>query len=174
MSSDTDCRTGPSTSFDLIITLSPGVKAELVGKNTGLDYRIINIPGGSGQCWLWGQYAGVEGNVAGLPEFTAPPTPFPTFTPTPAVPAAPKDLTFTASCLSIPFSPPIFVGATLYWTDKANNEDGYHIYYSGGLIATLGPDTESYATVPSVGTYGVEAFNSSGASARKEVNVGCP
>ena len=181
VSTATYCRTGPRTVFDIVFTLDVGIKAELVGKNTALDYWIIRVPGGgSSQCWLWGQYAVTEGNVAGLPEFIPPPTPIPTltptheFTPTPALPLAPSDPTFIAACVSIPFSPDIFTGATLSWTDNADNEDGYRIYYGSGLIDTLGPDAESFSTPPGTGIYGVEAFNSTGASARKSVDVDCP
>ena len=57
----------------------------------------------------------------------------------------------------------------LLWNDRADNEDGYHIYRDGQLVATRGPNTEQYVEQPPFGgpyEYGVEAFNDSGASSR--------
>lgn len=64
---------------------------------------------------------------------------------------------------------------TLNWADQADNEEGYRVFRGGALIATLGPDIKSYADHPPYGgpyTYGVEAFNSAGASARPTVLEG--
>ncbi|MGA9532894.1 MAG: choice-of-anchor Q domain-containing protein [Anaerolineales bacterium] len=56
----------------------------------------------------------------------------------------------------------------LIWTASVN-EDGFHIYRDGSLIATVGPGTTSYTDQPPFGgpyTYGLEAFNEGGASNR--------
>ncbi|MBI5841030.1 MAG: hypothetical protein HZB19_13110 [Chloroflexi bacterium] len=177
VSVNTNCRTGPGIIYDLVGALLVGEKAVVVGKFSSGNYWIINNPDSSGTCWLWGEYAAVTGNTAGLPEYTAPPTPTPsitlspTITLTPAAPAAPANLTYTASCTAPPFE--LFLGATLYWNDNANNEDGFHIYRGGALVTTLAANIVSYA-VAAVGTYGVEAFNAAGASSRIETVVGCP
>jgi hypothetical protein len=58
---------------------------------------------------------------------------------------------------------------TLTWIDMADNEDGFRIYRNGSLIATVGPGIQQYTENPPRGvahTYGVEAFNSAGASFR--------
>lgn len=58
---------------------------------------------------------------------------------------------------------------TLRWIDMADNEDGFRVYRDGGLVATLGPNTESYTeTLPDFGsyTYGAEAFNAGGSSSQ--------
>ncbi len=81
VSSATNCRTGPSTVFDLLYTQQPGQTSEVIGKNTPTGYWIIKYPGGT--CWLWGQYATVSGDTSGLTEYALP------FTPTPSLPAAP-------------------------------------------------------------------------------------
>lgn len=63
----------------------------------------------------------------------------------------------------------------LIWQDQADNEDGYRIYRDGSQIAELGPDSQSYTDEPPGSgpyTYGVEAFNQSGASARATVKEG--
>jgi SH3-like domain-containing protein len=73
VSSATNCRTGPDTSYALVLVFQPGATAEVVGKYTPSNYWIIQTPTG-GTCWLWGAYATVQGNVAALAEM-APPTP---------------------------------------------------------------------------------------------------
>ncbi len=72
VSSATNCRTGPDTSYALVLVFQPGATAEVIGKYTPSNYWIIQTPTG-GTCWLWGAYATVQGNVAALAEM-APPT----------------------------------------------------------------------------------------------------
>lgn len=66
---------------------------------------------------------------------------------------------------------------TLSWIDVADNEDGYHVYRDGALIATPGFNAKGFTDNPPYGgpyTYGVEAFNSAGASPRPTVQEpGC-
>ncbi len=66
---------------------------------------------------------------------------------------------------------------TLSWIDVADNEDGYRVYRNGNLIATLGANETGYTDNPPYGgpyTYGAEAFNEAGASARPTVQeAGC-
>src|SRR5512143_1706618 len=136
VSSATNCRTGPSTAYDLLYTMNPGQVAEVVGKNTPTNYWIIKYPNGT--CWLWGQYATVSGNISGLPEYPPPPTP------TPSEPAAPKNFKATSSCSPSGqlFTSNIHVNLT--WTDLATNEEGYHIYRGNTMLATLGANATSY------------------------------
>jgi CSLREA domain-containing protein len=64
---------------------------------------------------------------------------------------------------------------TLTWIDMADNETGFRIYRDGALIATLGADVQSYTDNPLrkvTHTYGVEAYNSAGASARPTLQEG--
>jgi hypothetical protein len=177
VSVNTNCRSGPGVVYDLIGALVVGEKAVVVGKYSPTNYWIINNPDRTGTCWLWGEYATVTGNTAGLPEFTPPPTPTPSITPsptvtvTPALPAAPSNLSYSASCTPPPLV--VFLGATLSWQDNSNNEDGFRIYRSGTLAATVGPNTTTYA-VTSAGIYAVEAYNAFGTSSRVETTVACP
>jgi hypothetical protein len=180
----TNCRTGPYTSFDIIITLNPGLKAELIGKNSGLNYWIIKVPGGSGQCWLWGQYAVVEGNASGLPEYPSPPTP------TPSAPLAVKNFKADVTCDLVSSGTDFIflyndVHVELTWTDVATNEEGYKIFRDDELVATLSANTtgvEDDTTLaaiyiiddgPPFVTYSIRAFNSAGQSDKKDVQVDC-
>jgi hypothetical protein len=175
VSAATNCRAGITTAFEILWALLPGNKAEVVGKYTPLNYWLIKMPGG-GECWLWGQYATVEGDVASIPEVQPPPTPVAptaTNTSTPApVPAAVTNLTYSVSCGVGP-PPVLFLGGTLYWQDNADIEDGFRIYRNNVEVDTLPPNTESY-DFTYAGTYGVEAFNGNGASTRKTVTPACP
>jgi uncharacterized protein YgiM (DUF1202 family) len=67
VSSATNCRTGPGTNYDIVLTFQPGATAEVVGKYSPSNYWIIKTPTG-GTCWLWGQYSTVQGNTAALAE----------------------------------------------------------------------------------------------------------
>ena len=60
----------------------------------------------------------------------------------------------------------------------ADNETGFRVYRDGALIATLGANVASYMdSAPprgAVHTYGVEAYNSAGASSRPTLReAGC-
>ncbi len=85
VSVDTNCRTGPGVNYDLLTGLFVGETAEVVGKYTSVTPNYWVIKKGSATCWLWGQYATVQGNTGNLPEMTPPPSPTPTFTPTPTL-----------------------------------------------------------------------------------------
>lgn len=109
VTSATNCRTGPSTAYDLVFSANPGQSFQVVGKDTPDDYWIINNPAG-GTCWLWGHYAVVTGNTATLPDFPPPappppPQPKPSKTPKPT---AADTATATATTGSVgPIFPPV-------------------------------------------------------------------
>ena len=81
VSLDTNCRTGPGVVYDYLTALLVGEKAEVVGKYTTVTPNYWVIKKDSYTCWLWGQYATVEGDISGLPEMVPPPSPTPTATP---------------------------------------------------------------------------------------------
>lgn len=85
VSVDTNCRAGPGVVYDRLAGLFVGEKAEVVGKYTSVTPAYWIIRKGNVTCWLWGQYATVEGNTANLPEMVPPPSPTPTFTPSPTI-----------------------------------------------------------------------------------------
>lgn len=83
VSVDTHCRKGPGQAYDSIGALRVGERAVVVGKYPPADYWIIENPDGGGLCWLWGQYASIEGDASRLPLMT----PFPLPTQSPATPS---------------------------------------------------------------------------------------
>ncbi len=92
VSANTNCRKGPSIVYDNLAALLVGEEAEVVGKYTVTDPEYWIIKKGSVTCWLWGEYATVEGDTSNLPEMVPPPTPTPSLTPT-----ATATATFTPS-----------------------------------------------------------------------------
>ncbi|NOY99866.1 MAG: hypothetical protein GXP40_11825 [Chloroflexi bacterium] len=170
VSVDTNCRTGPGKIFDYVTALLVGEKAEVIGKNTPSNYWVIKKGGAT--CWLWGKYATVEGNVSAIPEMPSPPTP------TPALPKAPKNFNVAKACA--PLVPPQFLlTAILTWGDNSDNELGFRVYRDGAQIADLGPNvggaTDTFPVLMGVPVqYGVEAYNATGASARKTSVITCP
>lgn len=83
VSANTNCRKGPGVVYDILTALLVDEEAEIVGKYTATDPDYWIIEKGSITCWLWGEYATVEGDVSQLPEMIPPPTPTPSPTPTP-------------------------------------------------------------------------------------------
>lgn len=175
----TNCRTGPGTEYDLLFTLQPGQVAQIVGTDLPDNYWIINMPGG-GVCWLWGQYAVVSGNIAGLQQFAVPPTP------TPSIPANPSGLKITFHCaLSNVGLLHNDVEVDLSWQDNATNEDGYYVYRDNDLLVTLDANSTSYSdtarqpALKIVGnpnpttTYSVQAFNAAGKSKKISKSISC-
>lgn len=190
VSSDTNCRTGPNIGYTFVMLFTTGMNAEVVQKHTPSGYWVIKYPGGNGAtCWLWGQYASVTGETAGLPEGVPPPLP-PTATPPPAAPNPPNQVHI--SCTSVNNSHK--VGdfwilswewtVELEWNDDSDNEEGFSVYKDGTLLGTVGPGQESYTDVFSTGifiapaptyVYGVQSFNDFGASVIKEREISeCP
>src|SRR5581483_5161238 len=189
VSSDTNCRTGPSVYYDFVMLFQPGFSAEVIGKYTSSNYWIIKYPGGGGNtCWLWGQYATVVGDTSGLPEMVPPPLP-PTPTPEPTAPNPPKGVNYSCNSVNNSHKVGNFWIISYHWTvkitwkDNSNNEEGFSVYKNGSLLANVGPNTTSYKDEFDVGliisgttwTYGVASYNSYGSSVIKEVSFStCP
>ncbi len=214
VTSVTNCRSGPSTAYALVITVNPGENLQLVGKDTADNYWIVTNPLG-GTCWLWGQYAVINGDTSSLPEVPPPPAPTPKPTkapkPTPVpsntpvsgiikqppiiiatliltAPAAPSAFSGSRTCSgaigSDGFTPIWVEPVALTWHDNSNNEDGFHIFKNGTQIGNLPANSTQYnitlryptGTGGSLyDTFGIEAYNAFGASARLTWDVPkCP
>jgi len=83
VSLNTNCRKGPGQAYEIIGELREGETAEVVGRHPESTYWVIIEPRFGRQCWLWGEYADVTGDVSSLKVFTPPPLPTATPTPTP-------------------------------------------------------------------------------------------
>ncbi len=72
----TNCRTGPGSAYPFVLSLKPGQVARVTARSTVEDYWYIVNPDQSDEyCWLWGEYATVEGDASILPVLTPEPSP---------------------------------------------------------------------------------------------------
>lgn len=72
----TNCRTGPGRAYPFVFSLEPDQVAQVTARSTIDDYWFIAAPdGGEEQCWIWGEYASLEGDTGGLPVLTPEPSP---------------------------------------------------------------------------------------------------
>ncbi len=96
----TNCRTGPGKIYDQVSVLDVGKRVEVVARNASGTYWVVQNPGGSGVCWLWGNYAAVTGPTANLPVWDAPPTPtpIPGLTATPTLPDVTLQVSIPTNC----------------------------------------------------------------------------
>jgi hypothetical protein len=171
VSADTNCRSGPNKEYSYLGALLVHETAEIVGKNTVTNYWVIKNPDAAGTCWLWGNYATVTGDTSKLEEIPIPPTP------TPSLPAAPKNLQADKICFFDGIS--YKLNGFISW-ENGPNEAGYRVYSNGGLFNTV-PANVTTSALPNLllvpgGSIkmSVEAYNSAGTSPRKSVDIVCP
>ena len=163
------CRKGPGTVYGTTTGYEPGAEVDLVGRSDpSLPLWWLGQDRNLGfQCWFADSTVETFGPVDQLPVVQAPPTPVPE-----PLPAAPARLRIADwMCNEKRYA------LTLNWIDQADNEEGYRVYRDGSLIATLAANATTFTDEPPSGaphTYGVEAFNVSGASQRPTVqDQGC-
>lgn len=70
VSAPTHCRLGPGQIYESIAIAEVGIRYSLLGRHTATQSWIILLPDGR-SCWVWGQYASLEGNVD-VPEIPPP------------------------------------------------------------------------------------------------------
>ena len=152
----TNCRTGPGQNFKIVYGMPIGQVAKVVAKNSYSGYWIIEIPGQTGQnCWLWGQYAVINGDTSTLKEVVTPTSPAPTKTNTPTptatatattgvvFPNAPSGLTASISCAAGPGGTQTTVSGNISWVDNSTNEQVFVSSVNGVSSHTLGANSTS-------------------------------
>jgi hypothetical protein len=71
---NTNCRSGPSSDYPLIITILSGQDVKIVSRTTLDSYLIVEDPTNPPQsCWLWTQYVSTSDDLSSLPVATPPP-----------------------------------------------------------------------------------------------------
>ncbi|HEY2981023.1 MAG TPA: hypothetical protein VGJ22_07580 [Anaerolineales bacterium] len=71
-----NCRTGPGTSWPIVITLNPGQSAEIVGRNAEGTWWQVKNPAVAGSfCWMSATFVTVSGDVSGVAIAAGPPAP---------------------------------------------------------------------------------------------------
>ena len=147
VSMDTNCYAGPGTSYGFVITLHPGTIATPIGKQSSLNYWLIETPNYAGStCWVSGIYATLTGDFTNLSEVAAPSLTTYTL-------SEPRSL--KVSCSSQPISSSDHhhddwhnnsSDWTVYfsWKNTEPNQSAVRVYRDGRLIATLGAHASSY------------------------------
>ena len=78
VSENTNCRSGPAANYDFRGALLVGQVAEVAARSTVANYWYIHNPDRPGDfCWLWGEFATLEGDSSALPAYTPQPSPTP-------------------------------------------------------------------------------------------------
>jgi hypothetical protein len=123
VSSDTNCRSGPSITYTLLTTMHVGQQAQVL-KLFSNDYVLVQNPNGSGDCWLWLNFANTHDFSAyNLPFATQPPTSTPTFTPTPDFDwDGSWDIWITATS-----GPPTYTGTASVHVSGSNISGTFHL-----------------------------------------------
>ena len=170
-SMNANCRSGPGTEYPVITALLADDVLPINGRSEiGRPqwWNLALVTGGF--CWVSDSTGEALGPLDDVPYLYTPPTPIPAV----ALPEAPARFRIADWICDVNKS---IYRVTLTWVDVASNEDGYRIYRSGQLIATLSANTTSYIDEPPPGgpyTYAIEAFNVAGSSAQASVqDQGC-
>jgi len=87
-------RSGPGTEYPIIATYPQGADLRPVGRNRSGTWLVVRGPDGSSEGWMAVSTLRLTGDIMGLPEVAAPPTPTPTVTPLPTA-TPPATPTFT-------------------------------------------------------------------------------
>lgn len=140
VSVDTNCRVGPGPPYDYLAGLLVGEKAEVVGKYTATNPVYWIIKKGPITCWVWGEYATVEGDTSNLPEMTPPPspTPPPSDTPTPTATTPPPvtgDLRIIEIFMSAPPNYEVVIRVGTNPTGSLSGNFQYTVYADGSQVA---------------------------------------
>lgn len=140
VSQNTNCREGPGQAFNDVGALGPGQTAEVVGKDTHDNYWIIKLPSNPAiTCWLWGQYASVNGDTSQIAD-----VPTPTATGPSGAPNAPTLLDAQLKCTSLSGGDYQYK-VVLKWADNSSNENKFVIYSSAGHVFTTPPNKTSFS-----------------------------
>lgn len=80
VSSASNCRAGPGTAYKLVTSILPGQVAEVAAQTEFEGYWYVANPTTPDEhCWLWGEYASVQGDTTALAFVTPEPSPTPQF-----------------------------------------------------------------------------------------------
>lgn len=76
LGADTNCRSGPGTSYEILGLVKAGQTAEIVGQDFDHGNWVIRLPSNPVIiCWIWRASATSTGNTASVPVFTPQATP---------------------------------------------------------------------------------------------------
>ena len=135
VSVETNCRTGPGNAYEVVGFLPVGQEAEVIARNAASDFWIIRLPSNlEVNCWVWGQYASLNGSTEDLPVYTPPPTPTATQTTQGPAPASQPSVTIVNNGTKVIFYLYISLTSSSSWGD---DRLGSATISSGGSFTTL-------------------------------------
>jgi hypothetical protein len=77
VSEPTNCRVGPGDEYAQVGSLDTNTKVKITGWDGYGIFYVVENPAGGDDCWVWAEYATIEGDVSGLELVKVPPTPMP-------------------------------------------------------------------------------------------------
>jgi len=169
VSDNVNCRAGAGVNFERLTVVPEGSSVPILARSEGTNWWLVDPPDATSACWVSGDYGTTSGNVGGIPAATAAPST------SSGAPARPSNFNYSYGCVG---SAPQTVTTVITWTDSANNETGYRLYRYGVLIAELPANSTQYVDTTEIAagdgiTYGIEAFNDSGASSQRTFTFTC-
>lgn len=170
VSENTNCRSGPGQSYDILITITGGKSVEIVGKHENENYWVVKVDGLDNPCWIWGEFSTATGSYWTVPVTTPPATQ----APSPA--NRPTNLNYTYSCTYNGTNSDVTV--SLSWNDQSDNELGFRIYRGDTLVVELPPNSKNFSETITADsteklTYSVTSFNATGESSRASITFSC-
>jgi hypothetical protein len=71
-----NCRSGPGLTYEVVVVLSPGQTAQIVGKSADGTWLQLKNPSLAGSvCWVSTSVVSITGDLSGIPVAAAPPAP---------------------------------------------------------------------------------------------------
>ena len=169
--SNTNCREGPGLNYAIVIVLVPGTNYQMVARTTDNSFWVVAEIGKATICWVPAEMSNAFGNVSLLPVTTP-------AAPTSSVGAvqAPMGLKYQYDCVYNGIPGNIYVA--LQWTDRSNNEAGFHIYRDGALVGDVTANTTTYIDLFTGSTtvtysYRVSAYNAAGEVTGGPISFSC-
>jgi hypothetical protein len=163
------CRAGPDSRYADVTALEEGTQVLVEGRSPD-SFGVwwwVKLPDSEAHCWSADSVLALVGPKWELPVITPDPLPEPVEPPEPPAQLGIGERVCNEKVYEL----------TLIWVDQASNEDGFHVYRDGDLVATLPANTTSFTDEPGRGgpyLYEVEAFNAGGASPRVQIREkGC-
>jgi len=170
VSENTNCRSGPGQSYDVLVTILAGKSVEIVGKHESEKYWVVKVDGMDDPCWIWGEFSTATGSYWTVPVTTPPATQVPS-------PAnRPTNLNYTYNCTYNGTNSDVTM--SLSWTDQSDNELGFRVYRDDKLVTELPPNSKTFsetitADATDTITYSITSFNTVGESSRASISFSC-
>lgn len=164
----TNCRTGPGTEYDIVVTYPAGTQLEIAGRDDPANFWLVkSAESPTGLCWMWDASVDVTGNPEAVPGVTTLP---PTAAGEPSEVLIVDQWQYSCDSGTLTF--------TLSWRDRAEDESGYRVFRNGALLAELPAGSTAYADTFAMATaerveYYLQAFGPDWTMNSSVMNADC-